>query len=59
LIDSYPSSEYLDSGLYALGYAWQKVAAHEQALNAFQQLLQRFPIASSIAPRSMVSRARS
>jgi TolA-binding protein len=43
LVEHYPSSEHLEYALYALGYAWQQVDAHEQGLDAFQQLLQRFP----------------
>jgi tetratricopeptide (TPR) repeat protein len=43
LVESYPGTEYLESALYGLGYARQKAAAHEQSLDAFQQLLQRFP----------------
>jgi tetratricopeptide (TPR) repeat protein len=43
LVERYPGTEYLESTLYGLGYAWQKAAAYERSLDAFQQLLQRFP----------------
>jgi TolA-binding protein len=43
LVESQPNTTYLESALYALGYAWQKADAQVQSLEAFQQLLQRFP----------------
>jgi TolA-binding protein len=43
LSEDYPGGEYLEHALYSLGYAHQMADAHEEGLQAFRQLLERFP----------------
>jgi tetratricopeptide (TPR) repeat protein len=43
LVGQPTSGEYHEFGLYSLGYAWQKLEAYEESLDAFRRLLQEFP----------------
>jgi TolA-binding protein len=43
LTEGFPQSPYLEHVLYALGYAYQRLNAHERGLQALQQLLAHFP----------------